>query len=460
MASYDPRDKDHVFYRHVLGSSGEKALRRLGEFMAIHVPHRDAWERELLRDLERAVSASKLKTRMVTTPTKWKLENLLHDRKDFHGETVKALRKPKIVVDMDITSKDNLIVRWRPHPESNDFTFTEWELRPQPPHRPVNELFFARGFGQTIADAGEHEDDKDAEWWQALQLRVGEATLMCVKDLLNELGEHCDVTLDSRIVTENDPETGLITSWHFEDLEMIEERERAKREAAAEESRIAREAAERTRINQIQAVIDGAETTYGIPAPRLIGLIDAIREQKLDFPTTLKTMEAKFGMKPADPDINHVGNTRSIRRAMRELGIEPESVTLQKEDIEKPRAASISATASGATRKTETLSDRMKRRIVAHKASTPSIPARSGTDGAPDYSRIRPYAASQEELDRAGASSVHDLVVTFNEAARGTIWSPVSQADYPTSKAKFDRLAERMEKVTGMAVTAGGSMSR
>lgn len=450
--SHSQRDKDYVYDRYAFNGDGsaQNALRKLSEFIAIHIPERREFERDLLENLQRALLQARRNIKSITTPEKWDLDKLTVES---YGK--KKLRKPRVVVDIDVTSKENLTVRWYPHPDSNDFTFSKWELQTRPPYRPINEIFFSKGFGDAIWGTDRAWENKQDKWSQAVRLRIAEITLACVKDLLEEVGEYCDVTLDSRIVTENDPETGLITSWRFENLEMIEERERVIREANAEQARIEREAAELSWTRRVQSVIDEAEATYGIPAPRLIGLIDAIREHKVDFPGTLSLLETKFGMKPADPDINHVGNTRAIRRAMRDLGVAAEAVSLRKEDVVPPKARREPEATSSAKQARNALADRLKRRIAVH-ASMAERPAPQRTGEAPDYSRLRSYAASAEELVSAGVSSVEELVSTFNEAGKGTVWAPVSQADYPTTKAKFDRLAERMEKVVPRNVQDDG----
>jgi len=61
----------------------------------------------------------------------------------------------------------------------------------------------------------------------------------------------------------------------------------------------------------------------------------------------------------------------------------------------------------------------------------------------PDYSRIRPYAAGEAELEAAGTESVDHLVCEVNRLAKAANSWPVSQGDFPRNKRSFMRLVER-----------------
>lgn len=96
--SYSPYDREHVFSPYAFMGSADESLRRLGEFIAIHIPeHRDI-PRQLLHNLERAAYESRSNILKVTTPTRWNLGRLLVNETDrWTGKVERKLRKPRIV---------------------------------------------------------------------------------------------------------------------------------------------------------------------------------------------------------------------------------------------------------------------------------------------------------------------------------------------------------------------------
>jgi hypothetical protein len=73
----------------------------------------------------------------------------------------------------------------------------------------------------------------------------------------------------------------------------------------------------------------------------------------------------------------------------------------------------------------------------------------------PDYSRLRRYAATPEELAAAGTATVDELVERLNAHVGRGLSHPVTQADFPNSKRNFARLADLLAKLE--AGTSGAS---
>jgi len=65
----------------------------------------------------------------------------------------------------------------------------------------------------------------------------------------------------------------------------------------------------------------------------------------------------------------------------------------------------------------------------------------------PDYSRLKRYEASDEDLRMAGAESVDDLVRKVNLLYARAGRAPVTQGDYPASRKKFFALVARLARL-------------
>jgi hypothetical protein len=66
---------------------------------------------------------------------------------------------------------------------------------------------------------------------------------------------------------------------------------------------------------------------------------------------------------------------------------------------------------------------------------------------APDYSRLRQCDASEEELARFGASSVVGMVIKMNADFEAAGMYPVTQADFPGTRKRFDKLVARWNTI-------------
>lgn len=76
---------------------------------------------------------------------------------------------------------------------------------------------------------------------------------------------------------------------------------------------------------------------------------------------------------------------------------------------------------------------------------------RANPTKAPDYSSLRGYEATAEELARFGVSDIPSLVRKFNaDFVRARLF-PVTQSDYPGTKKRFDKLVARWERLTQKA---------
>lgn len=151
-------------------------------------------------------------------------------------------------------------------------------------------------------------------------------------------------------------------------------------------------------------------------------------------------------MKPASPDTNHVEFTRAVRRTMRDLGVEADRVAFSKDEMDELLGRRVRRAES--PKKAGAGEDGPEEDRATRPAPLPPPPRRSPLE-APGYEGLRTYEASQEELEEAGAPSVDELVRIVNEVAREAGQFPVTQADYPSTRKKFERLLERRRKLEG-----------
>lgn len=447
-------DRNDVFKTHSFATGrAQPDLRALAGFMTAHAADlRREREWRLVSDLARAVDSAPELMEKVTSPDRWNIPALLQKTEDWRGDERTTLRKPKVVVNMDVTLKGNLSVTWRPIDGSDDFTFREYEFQRVAPYRPMNEFFFARGFGEIWEDMEAGVDSAEDKWRHALRLKIAQVTLAAVGDLIEDMGRHCDVTIDRRIVAETDVETGMIIALRHDSLGEIQQRQEEERAIAAEEALQRREAHESARIRGLQDVVESAQSRYGLSAARLMGLMDAIREHRVPFPETLLILERHFGMKHAQDGDNHVGVTRSIRRAMRELGQDPEALTVTAEEIAGYRQTSQSPARAVPASLSDRLESRIRRHVEGKPAAVPA-PSRPGPRDEGYYVRLRPYAASDEELRDAGLASVDELVREVNEALQPS-GNFVTQGDYPTTRTRFEKLVRHRDGLRNQAAPA------
>lgn len=78
--------------------------------------------------------------------------------------------------------------------------------------------------------------------------------------------------------------------------------------------------------------------------------------------------------------------------------------------------------------------ERLSRRLTASPRLTP------------DYSKLKTFSASPEELADTGATDVNDLVAKMNQVliSRGQL--PISHGDYPTTRKRLLKLLERWKR--------------
>jgi hypothetical protein len=64
----------------------------------------------------------------------------------------------------------------------------------------------------------------------------------------------------------------------------------------------------------------------------------------------------------------------------------------------------------------------------------------------PDYSRLHPCEATDEELALVGAVGVAEFVVQMNRALVDRGMLPITQGDYPTTRKRLVKLLERWKR--------------
>jgi len=79
----------------------------------------------------------------------------------------------------------------------------------------------------------------------------------------------------------------------------------------------------------------------------------------------------------------------------------------------------------------------------AKKARSVSSPS-----SVPSYAGKRTFDTTPSELARFGVGSVRELVDTFNAYFMKTGGYPITQADYPDTRKKFEKLVLRWERLT------------
>lgn len=165
----------------------------------------------------------------------------------------------------------------------------------------------------------------------------------------------------------------------------------------------------------------GSTTTFGIDDARLVSLVDGLHAYGLPETRMVQVLVDEFGMDPPVSDAIFQERLLNIRKSMEKTGEKPEF---------KPDSQAL----------TLVLANVMRRQtdVKFPKQRSPR-PLRSSRT-TPDYSRLRRYDATAEDLAIARVGSVDELVEKANASARFS----VSQFDFPSTRKKFYALVRRV----------------
>jgi hypothetical protein len=319
-----------IVERPYISRNGSKRnLRDLSEYLYVHLGRND-FERTLLRQIHRGMDEAIDNIRQLSNVKKWKIAALVKEVPDYIGHKM-VLRKPKITLSYELTSKGNLRLRWaEKYGEESDFCFDFWDHKRSFSEPELTELIFFRNFDTLLHSTHDCGEKQSTHWSDHLRNAMLDVTLIFFEEQIRYLQTIFDVELLDRILVTRDRRDRII------DWELVSAAEVAKREAdSAEADAIAEEKrreilAEAYRNEQEEAArlclekLEAVETKYGIPAPRLASLMTMMRDARSSMPETIRVLENQFGLvnAPSPDEFEMVG--RKIKKMLRELDIKEE----------------------------------------------------------------------------------------------------------------------------------------
>lgn len=300
MLQNDLEDRNSIInetYYSVFGETSTGRLANLSAFLSKHLDANTALK--MLEPLTRALDGFRDCGKRITNPSNWELRNLLLT--NDAGKWKPEFRKPKVVIDYEVTSKGNLKLTWSPEPGfEGDIKEIRRSTEQFPPDRPVDEIMFIRKFDLALA----HLEDKDP-WWQAIRSEIFDTYLIAAEEAIDEIENACDVTVGFRPKLQRN--NGKIVGFEIisrsqaitEALE-VEERNRLRKAEVqrlreAEQARRAAEEAEARALNKDLAQT-AREQKYGMPASKIIGLCNTFRDADVSLDERIEILVGHFGM--------------------------------------------------------------------------------------------------------------------------------------------------------------------
>lgn len=430
-----------VYQDHLFWGSSQSQIRVLAGIFAANLHDREAPEWRWLSNLADALDEARGSLSVLSDFSRINASSLLTARRSQSdgGDEAIGLRKPRIVVDVTVTTAGNLTVRWFKDAETpDDLLFCRDEFRKEPFARPMNELLFVRGFDETLKTSQSWRDMPDMEWRAKAAQRIADAALYAVGEVLKELESRFDVKLDWRVVPVRFGRSGWISDWRLENSDHIRARQEARKRAAQERKRREEEEARAEWLARRHLTLECAASVYGVSPARLVGIVDAGRNGGLTTEQALSVLGPFFGVRPTKPDIDDRKNVVAVRRAMKDVGMETEAVALKERELE----CLVSSKAEFVAK-----AKRDRRPDPKNKAKMAAA-SRARTEP-PDYSGLKPYRASGESLAKAGFASVMDVVIAVNAKAIAAGQYPVTQGDFPVDRITFERLLKRLSRLDG-----------
>ncbi|TLX16020.1 hypothetical protein [Rhizobium sp. MHM7A] len=355
----------------------------------------------LLMELQRAWSSMPFALNELNNPANWNIDALLTEKLTWDGE-VKALRQPKIVIDVEITKPGNLSVRWfRTDEDIREDAFERRDFE-----RPPNELLFVRGFKDAFYDI----DRKGDTWRNKFASAVLGTCIGAVEDVIHLAGANFKIERNWKV-----------------DLKYVDDLV-----VGFEETN--NQTRERRRLAPILEEKQRFESEVGMTCEAIVGISRAYERNGLSTARIGAILRDHFSLDFAS--FSRFSATRkNAERLLGEVNSQPEEVQLTDEQ----------ANLSPINPVRESLS--VRQALNSRIASATSARDQNNTPKAiPTYPK-REHPASDEELAAIGVSSVSELVQRVNDHLLSSNDFPISVGDFPSNKRLFDRLVARYERL-------------
>src|SRR6266496_1876838 len=142
---------------------------------------------------------------------------------DFRRALESGMAKPQIFFLVELTSKDNLSVRWMPAPLDQQ-TFDGWQrdrfLSDYPPQRPHNEIAFVRGIGRLRLDEDDWHHDTigpHLNMRNRLLVYATRAFVMEIEEFLQQFFEVTSLTAFDFVLDSE----GQLVDWSVDDADEV-----------------------------------------------------------------------------------------------------------------------------------------------------------------------------------------------------------------------------------------------
>ncbi|MCV9964899.1 hypothetical protein OIU34_23685 [Pararhizobium sp. BT-229] len=336
MREWELEDRNYFLsFKNALGGhTTTERLVALMQFLERHGP-KGAGEK-LLEPLVRAYGEYQENKHKVANPLRWEAENLVAID-DATG--VPTLRKPRIRIDYDLTSKGNLRVKWRPESGfEKDFKYSDSDFNFRPPHRELGELLFIRDFEDRLIGLTDMNDP----WWKSIYSQIVEAALNAADEVVRDLCGTCQVVQGNRLqVVYQD---GLIASCRPMSREEAMRQEEATR-IEAETRRKSQDAAKARAADDLVAMRSQEKTNrhiatehkYGMAAGRLLGMNEIFKQADVSLAERIEIMVTEFEMTRPGSLLEFQTDIRAMSKQLRTVGTPIDTSALSLEDARKLR---------------------------------------------------------------------------------------------------------------------------
>lgn len=411
------KDRNLIFEQrrsYSFGFTVSQKLIRIGAYLALHDTDsfsgddREHLSTKFFRELENAWADVSDNLVSATDPSYWNIDHLLTRKETFRG-TQSFVRKPKIIINSEITQAGNLSVKWYPDDDRDYRRFADYTPAWG---RPLNEIMFIRQFSsaaRTYSHLG--------NWEAAMRSFIVETCIEAIAEVVEIAKRHCEVEVDWQVVLELN-EDGHAVGYHHTNAKQ--------REA----QRLVPYLEERNELEQ----------RYGMMLTKIVSLSNAYSREGVQYPRIAKVLQQNFGMLEQRDGKQFRAVVAEMRDLLRNLGEDIPDTTLSDDEKSYPAQFAVSRPVTEPHRTTAEKTAVLLERVAAtRRGKQPSVQA-------PLYP-THVYQASPDELERLGVSSTNEIIDRINERMRNEGRHPISIADYPVNKKLFDRMCIRFEKL-------------
>lgn len=326
------------FLGHEFSDDPARGIIDLSSFLSRHGETR-GYEHTLIEQVSRAFSESVENLSRVMSPKEWNIDRLVETRCVWPNKSEKSLRKPRIFVDYDLTSKGNLRVRWFPDErEGNDFRYDlYYYTEAKTFHRSPGELIFIRDFANLMdaVRAAESNERYDIDrWFACVRIILLKICIDYMKDFVDQLSDHFEITLLNRVACE-------FPKRHITRVEIISRNEADRRQevidaarklvldAKIAEEREAKELAKRETAARSLEWLGSIKHAHGIEANRLASLHTLFMDAKGTIAESMSVLTNEFGLTHIPDKRMFLTLIRKINSTMRTHGaaFEPAEIT-------------------------------------------------------------------------------------------------------------------------------------